>query len=716
MNTLVTGDLTLLTRSLCTLLTRENHIIFYGNPPQSLPHSMDVRVYNFAQEDDALSLSNLFQTYSFERVIYISASLMHEPDWSQENNALHQLCQLCCAHQVKRSIYVTLDIARIDTQDINAADGYNALLRSDTERLCTYYQRLINLTVLRVPFLYDRAPFLYDKEQSIAPLQQILQIAHASKRLYFKGKETNVLAFLSMCDLVALIERMLDSSEGGIYTASPTQSYTLNTFSAALQMQKPDLTIAYQDNEVGIALPQICTQPSNGVRKDFGWFAKDDIMQDLPALYAAYQEKPVEKDHFSWKKIQAKILSIGNSTVKCGLAVTVLFALAELLISLTANVADLNFTDLRLVFVMIVASIYGLKAGVYGGILACVGLAIEKLRYGAAWYVLFYNMENWIPFVFYMMIGMCLGYVRDKNSSAIKNRDEKLKVTENKYLFIKSIYGDLLVAKAELKRQVLGSHESFGKIFDITRKIDKSMPEEVLAQTLAMMSETLENDSIAIYMLGKERQYARLVICSQKMRGTLAKSILLADYPVLMQEMQEDDVWCNRQALAHYPAYCANVYQEGLPAYLIFLYRANFEQMGTYYINQIKVLCGLAKSALLRALDDTRRREAECCISGTNIYYADCFLQLLTAKQKIEQSNIASFLLCRVIATDELPQEISYKLNAQMRINDISGMGKDGNIYIAFAQVDEKDRRVILNRFAGNNLLLVPAKYEDVVT
>lgn len=708
MNTLVTGNLTLMTRTLCEQLARENHIIFYGTLPQPLPQGIDARYYDTDKTASEISLANLFATYSFDCVLYMSASLCSVPDWSQENNEMHNLWQLCCNYQVTRSVYVTLDIARVDTQDINETYGYNALLRCDTDRLCSYYQKHMNLTVLHIPFLYD-------KEQPIYPLYQILQIAHASSRLYYKGTMQDAVTFLSVRDFATLMERVFDSSEGKSYSVNPTQANVLGTLNAALQIQKPNLQIAYHEPEVGITLPLMKTQPCTGAREDFGWFAKDDVLHDLPVSYSAYRENAIEKKTSLWEKVQAKVLEIGKSTVRCALAVTALFALVELLIFSTSNVAELNFTDLRLVFVMIVASIYGLNAGMYGGLLACIAMCISDLQYGADWRVLFYNMENWIPFVFYLMIGMCLGYIRDKNRSAIKNREDKLKVTENKYLFMKSIYEDLLVAKTELKRQVLGSHESFGKIFDITRKIDKSMPEEVLEQTLSVMSETLENNSIAIYIVGKDRQYGRLVMCSPQMRSTLAKSIHLADYAILMQEMQEDAVWSNQRALQNYPAYCANVYQDNLPAYLIFIYQATFEQMSTYYVNQIKVLCGLAKGALLRALEDTRRRETERCIPGTAIYRAAYFKQLIATKQELQKSSTADFLLCRLLTNEKSMQEISEKLAMYMRINDIAGIGKDGQIYIAFAQVDADCSAIIINRFAKRDLQLTVVNCEEAI-
>ncbi len=55
------------------------------------------------------------------------------------------------------------------------------------------------------------------------------------------------------------------------------------------------------------------------------------------------------------------------------------------------------------------------------------------------------------------------------------------------------------------KKQILGSKDSFGKIFDITRKLDIVQPEELFIETMHIMEEVLENETFAFYSLSQKK-------------------------------------------------------------------------------------------------------------------------------------------------------------------------------------------------------------------
>ena len=57
--------------------------------------------------------------------------------------------------------------------------------------------------------------------------------------------------------------------------------------------------------------------------------------------------------------------------------------------------------DLRLLFVVIVGTIYGLHAGVFAAVLACAGVAMSYASQGASFAPLFYDTSNWLAFVIY---------------------------------------------------------------------------------------------------------------------------------------------------------------------------------------------------------------------------------------------------------------------------------------------------------------------------
>lgn len=53
------------------------------------------------------------------------------------------------------------------------------------------------------------------------------------------------------------------------------------------------------------------------------------------------------------------------------------------------------------------------------------------------------------------------------------------KLILDKFLFAREMYQETLRDKRQYKKQILGSRDSFGKIFDITKKLDVFLPQDL---------------------------------------------------------------------------------------------------------------------------------------------------------------------------------------------------------------------------------------------
>ena len=76
--------------------------------------------------------------------------------------------------------------------------------------------------------------------------------------------------------------------------------------------------------------------------------------------------------------------------------------------------------DLRLVFIVLFGSLYGINYGIAAAALETISLLAAYEREGVGWTTLFYEPSNWIPFIFYFAVGAICGYVRMKNKENIK--------------------------------------------------------------------------------------------------------------------------------------------------------------------------------------------------------------------------------------------------------------------------------------------------------
>ena len=122
------------------------------------------------------------------------------------------------------------------------------------------------------------------------------------------------------------------------------------------------------------------------------------------------------------------------------LEVFVLFLLAELISSYTSEAVYFEFADVRLMYIVIVGTIHGMKLGIVAALLECIVLVWQYALMGMSGTLLFYNIENWIPFAIYLMAGSITGYIRNKKEEEIQFSKKEYALLRNKYIFLNDVY------------------------------------------------------------------------------------------------------------------------------------------------------------------------------------------------------------------------------------------------------------------------------------
>ena len=144
-----------------------------------------------------------------------------------------------------------------------------------------------------------------------------------------------------------------------------------------------------------------------------------------------------------------------------------------------------------------------------------------------------------------------------KNKDNVQFIKEENNLLQEKFLFTREMYQETIEDKNLYKKQILGSKDSFGKIFDITRKLDVIQPQELYIETIRVLEDVLENKTFGLYTLNRENGYGRLETASAQVQGNYPNSIKLSEYSAAMEELENGNVWANREFLENYPMYMA---------------------------------------------------------------------------------------------------------------------------------------------------------------
>ena len=647
-------------------------------------------------------LQHLEQAYEFDRVVYLSNFLTPHTDIMGDIELLRSVFRACMGRRVQL-LYVAGPAGAEGAVDAAGRTGKGIIARAAND-LCRHYaaHEGVQAKILRSPFLYTASAALEDP--FFAPLFD----ACLTGSVALQGSEDAAFPLLCAEELAVLVRRIFDSWDASFETldVSDTFHHTSGEVGEALKALFPGLSVAYGDS-AGYALPV-----SDIVRVRYGWFQRYDLLRDLSTIQARWDAGRAGKVN----PLRAAIDRIQMHTlpIKC-LETGVAWILFEVLDHLFSQSAQLNVLDYRLLYVVLIGTLYGLDFGLVAALLASAGLAVSFFtQYGYTFQGLFYEPSNWLPFIAYFVVGAVCGYVQLRNSEAIKVERGQNELVRNRNTFLTQLYHDAIEDKRTYKRQIVGRHDSFGKIFAVTQELDVLNPRDIYRKCCELMGEILENDSVAIYHVSGGT-FARLVAASPVIAEDATRSLSLEQLLPLLGGEGRSNLWVNRKLTPGVPMFGYTIERDGAPAVLIFVRRAAENQMTLYYQNLFRILCGLVESALGRAFDYEAVAQDKRCVDGTCVLKQEAFGQELAAEQALADGKMGSFLLLRVVPGMEPVGELVGAIGSAIRESDAAGLVDGDVLYLLMRQAKACDLPIIRKRLSAKQIAVELVDGEDIV-
>ena len=569
------------------------------------------------------------------------------------------------------------------------------LLVSEMENLSREYAKLYKTTVKII-----RSPYLYSEQYEKDFLNTVFREISAEQKITFQEDESQRMFFLSMQDLAELMYKIFDNwdEDEEILNIADGFDHCFKDLGDKLTELCPHLKVSY----ARYSIMENMLKDDKIIRYKYGWFPKISILEELPELYEHYQERNNIKA--GRLDIIKHILSKYKTVVRA-VEFAAFFILFELLNGIAGNQAQFKMIDLRLIFVVLFGSTYGINYGIAAAAAESLSLIRAFEAEGSSWYVLFYEPSNWIPFIFYFAVGAICGYIRMKNRDNVQFIKEENNLLQEKFLFTREMYQETIEDKNLYKKQILGSKDSFGKIFDITRKLDVIQPQELYIETIRVLEDVLENKTFGLYTLNRENGYGRLETASAQVQGNYPNSIKLSEYSAAMEELENGNVWANREFLEKYPMYMAGVRKNGELVMLICIQQASREQMSLYFLNLFKILSGLVETSLLRALEYQKAVEYRQYVKGTHILKTEYFEERLKVQHDMREQKLASYVLLKVEYSEMSLKEADEILRSKVRENDVWGISESKELYLMLVQTDKEALPIILARLKQAGLV-----------
>lgn len=635
----------------------------------------------FSGTYDEKAEREIFATYDFDRIVVFSGYLSFHGTLRGEMERLRQIMQMAKADRDVRMVYLTGP-----ESCFSKATG-KTLLAQAAETFCLEYARSngMQVKVLRCPYLYS----------GTNPRDFICQTIHRlrdDKRVVFKEQPQQEAYFLCIEDLGDLLFRVFNDWEPGNNVWTIPNVFRLRF--DALAKKLAELAPGSEVLCAGEAELQQVPPDDRVLRRRYGWFPKISVTEDLEAFY---NQALAEQSRQQRSRVLRRLIQ-GGTTLRKLLELGAGFALLELLLHFIGGSAQFRMVDFRLAFIVLMATANGFYSGIGAALLASISLGAAFFREEISWITLFYEPSNWLPFIVYFVVGVVCGYIQMKNRedmAFIRQQDDLIR---EKYYFIYRLYEGALQGRKQYKKQILESRDSFGKIFEIIRQLDVVRPQELFMKTIYVMEHTLENRSISIYSIGKNKSFARLEACSSGLYPTAVNSLRLESYQAAMPALLSGEVWSNTDLLEGYPKYLAGIRRDGELVLLISIQEAAYSQMSLYYQNLIKILCGLVEVSLLRALEYQQAVRSERCIGSTGILREKYFREQLKIMRAMQEGHMAKYTMLALDCQGMTLEEADSILRSKIRENDILGASEKGDLFLILAQTSLDYAQRVIDR------------------
>ena len=687
MRTLLVGNTGYITNKFVEEAFPESLVMVMGDTSIRKNRKKNLFVRPFVKNEK--ELKDIFSTYDFEQIIYFSNYLSFHGETYGEAEMLRKILQLCRGKRNMRIVYLT------GPERLYDVPTGKTLLVSEMENLSREYAKLYKTTVKII-----RSPYLYSEQYEKDFLNTVFREISAEQKITFQEDESQRMFFLSMQDLAELMYKIFDNwdEKEEILNIADVFDHCFKDLGDKLTELCPHLKVSYARHSI----MENMLKDDKIIRYKYGWFPKISILEELPELYEHYQERNNIKA--GRLDIIKHILSKYKTVVRA-VEFAAFFILFELLNGIAGNQAQFKMIDLRLLFVVLFGSMYGINYGIAAAAAESLSLIRAFEAEGSSWYVLFYEPSNWIPFIFYFAVGAICGYIRMKNKNNVQFIKEENDLLQEKFLFTREMYQEAIEDKNLYKKQILGSKDSFGKIFDITRKLDVIQPQELYIETIRVLEDVLENKTFGLYTLNRENGYGRLETASAQVQGNYPNSIKLSEYSAAMEELENGNVWANREFLENYPMYMAGVRKNGELVMLICIQQASREQMSLYFLNLFKILSGLVETSLLRALEYQKAVEYRQYVKGTHILKTEYFEERLKVQHDMREQKLASYVLLKVEYSEMSLQKADEILRSKVRENDVWGISESKELYLMLVQTDKEALPNILARLKQAGLV-----------
>lgn len=521
-----------------------------------------------------------------------------------------------------------------------------------------------------------------------------------------------------MDDAVDALYKVM-TAEGDRHEIYHVASTAKNIYSETEIMGHLQATISYETEVKVLEQDQVAKNPCYRIDKleKLGFNEKYTLEDKIEELYYAIRKSDKRAIRFENEKesILGKIFEM-NDRVKDKLLPylenIIFFIFLNIFIYLTQSMSFHEVVDVYLLYIVVISLIYGFEQSIFTIILSVLAkIYLTVYTNVKALSLVNEDMYMWILFVF--TIGTLVGYLKEQYKIKYSDMMEENHYLEKQLQDVKKINAINVEVKELYESRLLNYDNSFGRIHEITSKLDLAEPQAIIFKAIRVIQNIMNTEDVSIYISSGSDEFFRLIASAAKQTTNLGASLRTADYGNIFEKMKRKEIFVNTDLNPDYPMMAGGIYKNGHLQSIIMVWSLPFASKNLYQMNVFDIACRLIESRLNVAYEYMSNISTSYQFKYDNMLDEHSFEKTLELYQLGHAEEIVNYSLLTVQKEASLQQEaLIDTIKKNVRETDYIHVDEQAT-YILLANTDPKGAQFVMNRLRNDGLLVKEGGFRD---
>lgn len=381
------------------------------------------------------------------------------------------------------------------------------------------------------------------------------------------------------------------------------------------------------------------------------------------------------------------------------------FIFLNVFICLTRSMSFHEVVDVYLLYVVVISLIYGFEQSVFTIILS----VLAKL-----YITIYLNIETlslvneylymWILFIF--TIGVLVGYLKEQYKIKYTDMVDEQHYLEEQLEDVKKINEINIEVKELYESRLLNYGDSFGRIYEITSKLDLVEPQAIIFKAIRVIQNIMDTERVSIYISSGNDSFYRLIASSAKKTRNFSTSLRTSDYGRIFEKMAKQEIFVNTDLDPDYPMMAGGIYKSGHLQSIIMIWSIPFENNNLYQMNIFEITCRLIESKLNVAYEYMSNISSSYGFKYGNMLDGESFAKTLELYRLGQEEGIVDYSLLTLIKNEQMNREGFVDcVKNNVRETDYI-YEKEPEIYVLLANTNKKDSQFVIDRLEAEQLIV----------